>query len=66
MSTTDVYLLKSCAHCGSGCELQEHECGDCRFFYCEAHVDPLTHDCETVCVELSHAEAAELEPFPTP
>jgi hypothetical protein len=66
MSTTDVYLVKSCAHCGDGCDAREHECAECRFYYCEAHVDPQTHDCHTVCVELKRHELDEEEERRTP
>lgn len=55
------FVVKSCAHCGDGCETREVECQECRFFYCEEHVDPHTHDCHTVCVELTAFEREELE-----
>lgn len=61
MTTTDVYLTKSCAHCGSGCDAREHECEECRFFYCEQHEDPHTHDCHTVCVEVRKDELYEAD-----
>lgn len=55
-TNTESFLLKSCAHCGDGCDAGEHECAECRFFYCEDHLDPQTHDCHTVCVEVKAFE----------
>lgn len=61
MTTTDVYLMKSCAHCGFGCDAKEHHCDECRFYYCEKHEDPTTHDCHTVCVEVRREELDEAD-----
>ena len=55
-TVNEVYRVRSCAHCGDGCEVSEHECAQCRFFYCEEHCDPHTHDCHTVCVEVKAFE----------
>src|SRR4051812_2929165 len=58
-----IYVVRSCAHCGDGCEASERECPDCRLFYCESHCDPDTHDCHLVCIEVAAFEDEELERY---